>query len=284
MSDRNIRRRVAASRMAPLAALPTRIGATARYDAAVLRESARWLVRSREHTNYTYDLQPLNLEHLAWFVSEVAGVPVAQVREYLDEIRNDDLLAEHVRRLTRDSGRRGLADQDIRYARRVGWYALVRATRPNFVVETGTDKGLGSVVLAAALIKNGQGQLVTIDMNPDAGYLIAGPYADVATLDIGDSIEWLNNCPQSIDFFIHDSCHTREHERAEFAAVESALAPGAVALSDNSHVTSVLPAWAESTGRRFLFFGERPRDHWYPGSGIGVAWRAGDGRSSSDPR
>lgn len=261
-----------------------RVGAAARFDASVLRESARWLMHSREHTNYTYDLQPLNLEHLAWFVAEVARVPVSEARSYLDEIRCDRALVEHVRGMTHESARRGLADQDVRFARRVGWYALVRALRPQLVVETGTDKGLGSVVLASALLRNGQGRLVTLDVNPDAGYLIAGPYADVASLEIGDSIEWLSRCSEPIDLFVHDSSHTPEHERAEFAAVEPVLAPGAVALSDNSHVTSVLPTWAEATGRHFLFFSERPQAHWYPGGGIGVAWQRGDASSVADSR
>ncbi len=284
MAERSFRRRVAASRFAPLAALPVRVGAAARFDASVLRESARWLMHSREHTNYTYDLQPLNLEHLAWFVAEVARVPVSEARSYLDEIRCDRALVEHVRGMTHESARRGLADQDVRFARRVGWYALVRALRPQLVVETGTDKGLGSVVLASALLRNGQGRLVTLDVNPDAGYLIAGPYADVASLEIGDSIEWLSRCSEPIDLFVHDSSHTPEHERAEFAAVEPVLAPGAVALSDNSHVTSVLPTWAEATGRHFLFFSERPQAHWYPGGGIGVAWQRGDASSVADSR
>ncbi len=42
-------------------------------------------------------------------------------------------------------------------------------------------------------------------------------------------------------------------------------------LSDNSHASPSLPDWADRTGRRFVFFDERPAGHWYSGAGIGVA-------------
>ena len=38
-------------------------------------------------------------------------------------------------------------------------------------------------------------------------------------------------------------------------------------------VTTLLPAFAEETGRSFLAFKEEPRDHWYPGGWIGLAFR-----------
>jgi len=45
-----------------------------------------------------------------------------------------------------------------------------------------------------------------------------------------------------------------------------------VLLGDNSHVTNKLYQFALATGRDFLFFSEKPADHWYPGAGIGAAW------------
>ena len=70
----------------------------------------------------------------------------------------------------------------------MGWYALVRALKPAHVVETGTDKGLGTVVLAAALRRNNRGQVTTIDTNPDSGYLIQGVYQPFVNRRMGDSL------------------------------------------------------------------------------------------------
>ena len=271
MSD--LRRRVARSPFARLAAFPLRLRLVGAYDVAVLRRSARWLVRSREHTNFTYRLTPRNLEHLAWWVAELAGRPVGEIRGYLAELDGDDELRRHLLRATATSERRGLADREVRYARRAGWYALVRALRPAVVVETGTDKGLGSCVLAAALLANGAGRLVTIDVNDDSGYLIAGRYATVTERVVGDSVAVLRGLAAEVDVFLHDSLHTFEHETAELAAVAPSLAPDALVLSDNAHATDALLRWTEATGRRFAYFREEPADHWYPGAGIGAARR-----------
>lgn len=48
-----LRRRIASGRIAPMVAFPGRVSLVGRYDAAVLKRSARWLVRSREHANLT---------------------------------------------------------------------------------------------------------------------------------------------------------------------------------------------------------------------------------------
>ncbi|MEH0845668.1 class I SAM-dependent methyltransferase [Micromonospora sp. CPCC 205711] len=276
--DRNkLVRAIARTRLAPVAAFPKRLRTVARHDAKVLGASARWLVQSREYHNYTYDLTALSRNHLAWFVSVVCDVPVKQVRAYLDEIESDDNLRQHLQQAVAGSARRGLADKQIRYARRIGWYAIVRASRPKHVVETGVDKGLGSVVLAAALLRNAAeghpGRVTSVDINPEAGYLAkVPPWSEVVDLVIGDSIASIAALDRPVDLFLHDSDHSVAHERREFAAVEDKLAPGAILLTDNVTTTNVLAEHAERTGRRFLAYRETPVNHWYPGDGIGVAW------------
>ncbi|MBM0202300.1 class I SAM-dependent methyltransferase [Micromonospora sp. STR1s_5] len=272
-----LRRAVARTPLAPIAAFPKRLRTIVRHDAKVLRRSARWLLTSREHHNYTYDLTSLSRNHLAWFVSVVCDIPIKQVRAYLGEIESDDGLRQHLLAAIAASDRRGLADKEIRYARRIGWYAIVRATRPTHVVETGVDKGLGSVVLASALLRNAQeghpGRVTSLDINPEAGYLArVAPWSEVVDLVIGDSIASIGALDRPVDLFLHDSDHSRAHEKREFDAVEPKLAPGAILLTDNVTSTNVLAEHAERTGRRFLAYRESPANHWYPGDGIGVAW------------
>ena len=276
MEFADVRRRIASSPLARFAALPSRMGAVSRHNAAVASQSARWLVTRREHTNFTYDLTPLNLEHLAWWAASVSGASVRQCRSWIAEILGDSDLQEHAYRISTSAGRRGLTDEKSRIARRAGWYAVVRALQPDHVVETGTDKGLGSLVIAAALLRNGNGILTTMDINPDSGFLISEPYASVTRIERGDSIALIAKLKEPVDLFIHDSDHSAEHEAAEFRAVESHLTGAAIVLSDNSHITGELPRWADATGRTFTFFREAPKDHWYPGAGIGAAWNPRD--------
>lgn len=254
-----------------MAALPTRVRTVGKIEARRLRIATRWLVTSRETQNFTYDLQPHNLEHLAWFIAAVSKTPIADCRRWTAEVLDDAALRHHIHRNTTRSTLRGIADRDVRYGRRVGWYALTRALRPALVVETGTDKGLGSCVFAAALLRNGVGRLIMLDTDPAAGYLISGDYATVTTQLVGDSITHLKGLEGPVDLFLHDSNHDPDYEMAEFDAVAGYLSAGSVILSDNSHWSPSLPLWAERTGRRFLYFQEVPADHWYAGGGIGAA-------------
>jgi len=267
------------SALAPLALFPKRAARVLRHDARVVAASARWLVTSREHHNYTYDLTGLNRDHLAWFVAAICDTPVPVVRDYLAEIAADDALREHIRSATTAAARRGLADKQVRYARRVGWYAIVRARKPTHVVETGVDKGLGTAVLAAAVLRNAEeghpGRVTAVDIRPEAGYLVrTGQWSTVVDLVYADSVATLESLDRPVDIFLHDSDHSVAHERREFTTVESRLAPGALLLTDNVTKTPVLSQYAEKTGRRFLAFTERPARHWYPGDGIGAAWHA----------
>ncbi len=146
-----------------------------------------WLVSSKEHINFTYQLTDRNLIQLAWFVSEIADRPVDEVLSLMRELDQDAALRSAIAKAVSASPRKGLADSEARYGRRVAWYCFVRILGPELIIETGTDKGLGSLVLAAALLRNGHGRLVTIDINPAAGYLITDPYRQVVSQLIGDS-------------------------------------------------------------------------------------------------
>ena len=256
--------------------VPWRLKNALRTSCPPVGQAFVWALRSREHYNYSYDLQPLNLQYLASFVSVVTGRPFDEIEGYLREIDSDQALKQHVINLNRQHKERYVADAEARFGRRMGWYAMVRAAKPCLVVETGVDKGLGSVVIAAALMRNtaegDPGRLIGLDINLNAGYLLTKPYTQVGEMMYGDSLESIGRLQDKVDFFIHDSDHSAEHERKEFIAIEPKLAPNALVLSDNADCTDELLKFARRTGRQFLFFAEKPKDHWWPGDGIGVSF------------
>ena len=266
-----LRRRIAASPIARGAAFPLRTMIVARYDAHLIGRSVDWLVHSRETTNFTYDLDSLNRDQLGWFISAVAGADIAQVRAWMRELEEDKDLADQLTSRLATNPRRKICAKEPQWGRRLGWYSLVRAIQPAHVVETGTHLGLGSCVIAAALLRNGHGRLTTIDINSEAGYLITDPWASVIDRRTGNSIDVLKEL-QDVDIFLHDSLHTYDYETSEVMAVEPNLSTDAIVLSDNAHESSALSDWAERNDRHYLFFKEQPLDHWWPGDGIGAAW------------
>jgi hypothetical protein len=272
----SLRQYVKGSWLGRVALMPWRLKNALTSTLPPVARSFTWTFRSREHYNYSYELEPLNLEHLAAFVSVITGQPRKVTRNHIREIETDLALKDHVIRLNRSHKERFVADPEARFGRRMGWYALIRAQKPRTVVETGVDKGLGSCVIAAALLKNAAegspGRLFALDINPEAGYLLTKPYNEVGEMVYGDSLASIAALKDQADFFIHDSDHSAEHEAKELLAIERKLSRRALVLSDNATCTDELLKFADRTGRQFLFFSEKPKKHWWPGEGIGIAF------------
>lgn len=247
------------------------------YVRAPLANLVRWLFASREITNFTYDLDALNTRHLAAMIADVTGEGIDRIQSYIDELQGDEALRAHIAKTTRQSELGIVADEVARYGRRVGWYAFARALKPAMIVETGIDKGLGACVLAAALKRNHEeghpGTYVGTDIDPRAGYLLSGDYSRYGRILYGDSIASLRGLAGPIDLFINDSDHSADYEAREYDTVADRLSARAVILGDNAHATDRLLEFARRTGRHFLFFREQPKAHWYPGAGIGIAFR-----------
>ena len=239
----------------------------------------RWAFTSKEHYNHTYNLNDLNRHYLDSYISVVSGHDLVTIEKYSRELETDTELGQLLRSRTLASPDRHNCDVEPRYGRRLGWYALVRATKPKVVVETGVDRGLGTAVIAAALKRNAAegfpGMVHATDIIPECGHLLAEPYKSFCRIWIGDSVETLKKFKEPVDIFIHDSDHRAEYEWAELIAVKPRLQPGSLVLSDNSQQTSKLFEFAQTLGKAFLYFQDSPKDHWWPGDGIGAAFVPG---------
>lgn len=237
---------------------------------------AKWLVGSREYTNFTYALTPENVEDLTDFVSVVTGENSSTIKGFVEELQQDSQLRNHVENGARNLPFSDGADKTVHFARRIGWYAIVRAMKPAIVVETGIDKGLGSCVIAAALKKNHaegvSGKLLAVDINPNAGGLIDGEYGEFVEKIFSDSLVAIDEMTQDVDLFIHDSDHSFSHEAAEYDRLTDHLSASSLVISDNAHDSRELREYANRVGRKYLFWSERPAGHFYPGGGIGAAY------------
>ncbi|ANE82191.1 hypothetical protein A7U43_25655 [Mycobacterium adipatum] len=209
-------------------------------------------------------------------LSDVMKCEYSTIIGYLDEADSDEALKSHIANSIAQNSLATFADREVRFGRRLGWYAVVRAMKPEVVIETGVDKGLGACLLTAALMRNSaegyEGRYLGTDIDPDAGYLLSGKYAEFGQVLYGDSIETLTALDLTVDVFVNDSDHSAEYEAAEYEVVAQKLSGRAVILGDNCHVTDKLLEFSLKRGRHFLYFGERPADHWYPGGGIGISF------------
>ena len=254
-----------------------RLYVASRYFNKKYLQIVKWGFRSREYTNFTYHLSEDNLGYLAHTIAVVTKLGYDQIMSYMEELQSDKELQDTILSALEKSPERRYADKEIRFGRRLGWYAFARALKPRIIIETGVDKGLGSVILCAALLRNRDegkgGRYYGTDINPKAGYFLEGKYREVGEILYGDSIESLSHFGKSIDLFINDSDHSADYEYREYLAIRDLINDGTIILGDNAHCTSKLADFSRETNRNFIFFKETPRDHWYPGAGIGISYK-----------
>jgi hypothetical protein len=247
------------------------------YFGAQLRTIKPMIFRTGETHNFTYDLTEANLRYLEEFIAVVTGKPPCVIGSFIQEAINDrELRAYFDEKMYLYKGQKTPTNLTSPFGRRLGWYAIARVTKPRLIVETGVERGHGALLLCAGLLRNGEegspGRYLGTDIDPGAGYLLSGKYQAAGKVLYGDSITSLKQIEYPIDLFINDSDHSAAYEAEEYEAIASKLSANAIVLGDNAHVTDKLARFSRESNRSFLMFKEQPKDHWYPGAGIGISF------------
>lgn len=248
--------------------LVIRYGGFRRAPVAALR----YLAFSRELDNFTYQIS--NTGPLAKFIADAVGTTPAQSLAHVKELEDDRELDVALGTLLDERPDR---NRRMPFGRRLGWYALARAMKPRLIVETGVHDGLGSVALLRALERNAQegepGELISVDIDANAGWLIPDSLRSRHTLIVGNALTVLppSLADRRVDMFIHDSDHSYEHETGEFELITRYVRQGGVLISDNAHSGIAFRDYCRRHDVRMRFWKESPVDHFYPGAGIGLA-------------
>ncbi|HVX15494.1 MAG TPA: class I SAM-dependent methyltransferase [Pirellulales bacterium] len=113
-------------------------------------------------------------------------------------------------------------------------HALVFATKPECLLETGSWRGMGTLAIASAIAANGFGKLYSIDLKPAdelrtnlKKYGLSEQVEVVANHSITFCVNW-TGAPFDFAFFDSDvHCRAREHD---ILRRRGKLAPGAVCV------------------------------------------------------
>ena len=119
-------------------------------------------------------------------------------------------------------------------------YALVRAQRPDVVLETGVADGFSSFAILAALDANSNGHLHSVDIQDDVGIVVPAALRGRWTVHINDREMDLERGLKDIvaglppvDFYYHDSGHTYLWQSFEYGAVAELIRTGGTFMSDD---------------------------------------------------
>jgi predicted O-methyltransferase YrrM len=123
-------------------------------------------------------------------------------------------------------------------------YSLVRAIRPQVVVEFGTSYGISTVHLAAAVADNGTGHVYGTELNATKvaaarANLTAAGLAEQATILAGDARETLREVPGPIGLLLLDGW--KELSLPVLHLLEPRLAPGALVVADDIDMLTMRP-------------------------------------------
>jgi len=138
-------------------------------------------------------------------------------------------------------------------------YALVRATRPETVVEFGMSFGISAIHLAAAVRDNGIGHVVTTELSDTKIAAAKQTFAEVGLDDVitvlaGDALSTLTGLDRPVNFVLLDGW--KDLYLPVIELLQPALSAGAVVVADNTESPDLRPYldYVRDPGNGFVSF------------------------------
>lgn len=198
-----------------------------RFNAPVgLRRRLAYVLLDPEVESFSYELE--NEDEIICALARALDRPFDELARYASETREDpelnELLARHAR-WRFDVKRR------LPLGNRLTWYVIVRALKPELVVETGIYLGLGSLAVLRALERNRRegsvGELMSFDTLSGAGSIVRAQARRGWHRFVGSTKDLLLPAIEGrrVDILFQDTPHTEENQRFEFSAALSHAGP-----------------------------------------------------------
>jgi predicted O-methyltransferase YrrM len=116
-------------------------------------------------------------------------------------------------------------------------YSLIRAGRPQTVVEFGTSFGIATIHLAAAVRDNGAGRVISTELNAVKAerareHVAEAGLGDVVDIVTGDALDTLASVTGPVGFALLDGW--KELYLDMLAVLEPRLSPGALVAADDT--------------------------------------------------
>lgn len=192
-----------------------------------------------------------------------------EIKRYLEEIYSND-------HIPMNPAPEGVKMHGNRPAQLFGkWlYVMVRAFKPEVMIETGVAHGVSSWSILNAMEKNKKGKLYSIDLpnvvvkkdyeikrfDKESGWVVPDILRHRWELHIGPSeklLPELGNRLKAIDIFFHDSGHSYENMKFEFDTAARFLKPGGLIVSDDVHKNSAFSEFVASHNLRAIMFSSK---------------------------
>jgi hypothetical protein len=195
------------------------------------------------------------LKALSTFIQNLTQRDQSEIKEYVSEITSNREFHDQMN--GNKNGPGGRADRQwywgISDTLGIVLYSLCRLQKPGTAVETGVNGGVSSSYILCALAENKSGELYSIDLEPQSGWLIPAYLKSRWRFVHGASSRELAPLLQKalqIGLFLHDGEHTYRNMLWEFQTAWQHLIAGGMLLSHNIDVNKAFPDFCRRAGVR----------------------------------
>lgn len=121
-------------------------------------------------------------------------------------------------------------------------YAIIRATKPERILEIGVNYGCSTAHILTALQRNDKGLLYSVDIEQPKDMTLISPELQTRWIfNMSEGADWIVGCKQTFDIVLEDAGHDFLPTRRILRAVKSFLNPHIVISHDTEH--RVVGSW-----------------------------------------
>ncbi len=232
----------------------------------------KWILFGKDISNFVYEIE--NTDEIIKTCNLITGIDKYKLFNILNEVDPQD---ENFKKIFTVEYSKNHGTKNI-FGRRLAWYILARTIKPNVIIESGVDKGLGSGLLCYAQFKNTledkqNFKYIGIDLKKkDRFYLnLDNNLFDNFEFFFQDTIDFLRKFTSSEKIlYISDAEHDYDFEMREYNLITKNFKKGSLIISDNN--SGSLQDFSKQHNKKLLQFEEKSRNFWYKGATINISY------------
>ncbi len=232
----------------------------------------KWILFGKDISNFLYEIE--NTDDIINICHLVTEIETHKLQRILNEATFHN--AEFKSFFTNEFF--GRHDKKNIFGRRLIWYLLARTIKPNLIIESGIDKGLGSSLLCYAQFKNKKEEqnnyrYIGIDIAKKKKFYFDKKNNLFSNFEFfyEDSIKFLNKFGEKNKImYISDAEHNYDFEIKEYNLIKKNLKNGSIIISDNN--SGSLDDFSKTNNKQILKFKEKSKNFWYQGATTTISY------------
>lgn len=251
----------------------SKINVYMRYKKKRIILGLKWIFTGKEISNFTYEIN--NINEILHTCQIITNAEIETLDQILNEINfeNKDFRDFFSDEFYKDNNNKNI------FGRRMLWYILARYLKPELIIESGMDSGLGSTLMIYAQYKNSQEQkklnfeFIGIDILQKKNFIFNFENQNFLKYKFvfDDSLKFLSNFNSKKKImYISDAEHNYEFELKEFDLIKKNLCNNSIIISDNN--SGSLSKFSIQNKKKLVYFHEKSKNFWYGGAVSSVSY------------